>query len=130
MSNDDHSTDGDMAEPGSSGPTPGVGAGRTGFQDWLHWLKPTMREEGRHGFLSTYEEVHVFFMGFLVGITINSGGLAKYLSALLGSGLAGSRYQKGLSDDIKTSIKRELPHFAAGVVVGYAIASVIRGDLL
>lgn len=89
------------------------------------WIRPTMQEDGRKGFLSTYEEVHAVVLGIMIGLTFSSGGIVQYLSTLASAGVAGSRYQKGVPTKYSTQIKRELPHFVGGVVVGYVVSKVM-----
>lgn len=101
---------------------------------FLKWLLPSETddpEHGRTGPCSTYEECHAIFIGMMVGVAIPAGGLVQTVAAILGAGAAGSRYQKGIPQKYIKQVRAELPHFLAGVLMGYvAVQNGLGGVLL
>lgn len=86
------------------------------------WIRPTLEEDGkRKGLLSTYDEFHILFFGVMVGVGVEAEGPDQLIAAILGSGAAGKRIIRGLPEDERKLVTKELPHFAIGVILGYFI---------
>lgn len=66
------------------------------------------------------EEVHSFVLGLAAGTYVTAPELVKQIAALAGLGVAGSRFQKGVSD-YKQEAKQEMPYFIAGAFIGLAL---------
>lgn len=95
----------------------------------LHWLRPTPTEQGRTGFISTYDELKVFLLGICIGVGIPTGGMVEIVSALLAGGVAGTRIVQGLPAEEIEIIKREIPHFILGLALSYASSIVVAGEI-
>jgi hypothetical protein len=96
----------------------------------LQWLMPDDSDtdnDGRTGLLSTRVEWHALILGGTVGTMAAHSGDFSTVAAIVGAGAAGSRAQVGLPDEYVQQAKKELPYFAAGVLIGYV---AVRYDVL
>lgn len=91
--------------------------------DSVDWLLPDETDEsGRTGVLSNRSEVIAVAVGITAGGHFGLSGDVQLINDVVGIGLLGDRARRANSFP-QTHIdqaKEELPHFLAGVVVGYA----------
>jgi hypothetical protein len=135
-SDDEHEPDAtDALTPGIEGmPTPEDDAKSDTKQeaDWMDWLLPDDSDtdgDGRTGFLSTYTEVHALVFGVTAGAHFALSGEAQLINDVVGLATLGDRTRqaKKLDGKYREQAKEELPHFIAGVAIGYIGA---RSDVL
>lgn len=108
----------------TSDASPQGSTGEDGRPDELDWLLPDDSDEdgGRSGLLSTRSEVLGFAVGITAGGHLGLSGDAQLINDVVGLSILGDRARRAnkLPQKHIEQAKEELPHFVAGVVVGYA----------